>query len=96
MQSIARDSDDSSDDEYFDAHGMWSLNYHHLLPEMVGEEDRKHERLGGERGRKQDFLALFKVRSFLTKLCAASVQLLRASPASLSRLLYLSAAFRIV
>uniref|UniRef100_A0A8B9T6G0 Phosphatidylinositol transfer protein membrane associated 2 n=1 Tax=Anas platyrhynchos TaxID=8839 RepID=A0A8B9T6G0_ANAPL len=47
-------------DEYFDAHGMWSLNYHHLLPEMVGEEDRKHERLGGERGRKQDFLALFK------------------------------------
>uniref|UniRef100_A0A8C9LC03 Phosphatidylinositol transfer protein membrane associated 2 n=1 Tax=Pavo cristatus TaxID=9049 RepID=A0A8C9LC03_PAVCR len=26
MQSIARDSDDSSDDEFFDAHGMWNLN----------------------------------------------------------------------
>jgi len=27
MQSIARDSDDSSDDEFFDAHGMWNLNH---------------------------------------------------------------------
>ena len=24
MQSIARDSDESSDDEFFDAHGVWA------------------------------------------------------------------------
>uniref|UniRef100_A0A8C9FS24 Phosphatidylinositol transfer protein membrane associated 2 n=1 Tax=Pavo cristatus TaxID=9049 RepID=A0A8C9FS24_PAVCR len=34
MQSIARDSDDSSDDEFFDAHGMWNLNRLCSLPEV--------------------------------------------------------------
>lgn len=35
MQSIARDSDDSSDDEFFDAHGTWTL-HQRLFPDVVG------------------------------------------------------------
>lgn len=56
MQSIARDSDDSSDDEFFDAHGTWSLNHHHLFLKWWGKR-KKGKRVGGERGRKRDFHA---------------------------------------
>lgn len=46
--------------------------------------------MGGERGRKRDLFALLEVFSFLTKIRAASVQLLQASPASPGRLLHLT------
>lgn len=45
MQSIARDSDESSDDEFFDAHGMrapWSTQA------FLGEERVGSERVGGD------------------------------------------------
>lgn len=43
MQSIARDSDESSDDEYFDAHGRW------LFP---GGPEGRAERVWAEGERK--------------------------------------------
>lgn len=45
MQSIARDSDESSDDEFFDAHGRWAPWSAPVFPREGGVGS---ERVGGD------------------------------------------------
>lgn len=45
MQSIARDSDESSDDEFFDAHGRWAPWSTLAFPGVGGVGS---ERIGGD------------------------------------------------